>query len=195
MAKQAEKKKELMIQRVNLSDSILKTWENNFLRTVKVPIHKFLLTETDIHNKFTVKIDEEERTFSLEGMTPEEFVILKEYNADEDLYWLCKYEYAQLLMSRFNKKIYFSESTDKKTKIKTNEQFEKFKEYTPSQLYLPSRQPKSRKAVTETEIDKNMEEDATGFLFNDEETEQINIPGLEESDEEDNYIFETEDEE
>jgi hypothetical protein len=169
MAKQSEKKRDLMIQRVNLSESVLKYWEDNFKRTLNVAIHKFLLDESDLHVEFSVDIDENTRVFSIEGMTNEEFIILKEHELDEDVYWLCKYEYAQFLMGRFNKNIKYTESIDKKTKVKQFEFVEKNKTYTDSQLYLPNKVAKSKKTTEATEVDKNLENDAIGFLFEDED--------------------------
>lgn len=197
MAKQSEKKRDLMIQRINLSDAVLQYWEDTLRRTLNVAIHKFLLTEDDIHSKFSVKSEEGERVFSLEGMTNEEFVILKEYKEDENIYWLCKFEYAQFLMGRFNKKMVYTESFDKKTKIKKFEYIETEKEYTDSQLYLPNRTPKSKKSSAEQDVDKNMERDAVGFLFDDEDGTEEGTSDLDNSsfeiDETDNFSYNEED--
>lgn len=171
MAKTAEKKKDLMIQKVNLSESILHHWKQHYTRIIETPCHRFLLEVSDIGKQFEVETDGEKRVFSIEGMTEENYIILKEYKTDEVIYWMCKTEFAQFLLKRFNKLTKITESVDKKTKSRVVSFREIHKEYTDNQLYLPNKSMR-RKSVEKTEEKAQTGDlDLTG-LFQDE----IEIP-------------------
>lgn len=94
-----EKKKDLMVMKCNLTETILNHWRNNLVRVLSTPSHKFLLKVDDVNKKFTTKINDVDRVFSIEGFTEDEFILLREYRSDDkdDYYWMCRYEYAQLL--------------------------------------------------------------------------------------------------
>jgi hypothetical protein len=170
MAKSIEKR-DLMVQKINLSKSMLLIWENNLRRLLNVAIHKYKIDESDIHKHFDVlQPDGSNRTFSIEGITDEDYTILKEYTETGELYWMCKYEYAQYLMGRLNNKIKYDESTDKKTKVTKVEITLKPKEYTDAQLYLPNKHTKRNKSEEEKiEVNPEMTDDIFPFLFEDDE--------------------------
>lgn len=164
-------KRDLMVQKINLSEAMLLIWENNLRRLLNVAIHKYKISESDIHEQFdVVQPDGSMRTFSIEGITDEDYTILKEYTENGELYWMCKYEYTQFLMGRLNNKIKYDETTDKKTKVTKVEITLEPKEYTDAQLYLPNKHAKRKKPEEEkVEIDPEMTDDLFPFLFDDDE--------------------------
>lgn len=179
-------RRDLMVQKINLSEAMLLIWENNLRRLLNVAIHKYKIVESDIHDKFDVaQPDGSMRTFSIEGITDEDYTILKEYTDNGELYWMCKYEYAQYLLGRLNNKIKCDESVDKKTKVTKTEITLEPKDYTDSQLYLPNKPAKRKKPEEEkAEIDPEMTDEIFPFLFDDDD----DVPAFELDDESETII-------
>lgn len=186
MAKQADKKKDLMIQKINLTDSILLYWEKQLRQNLTAECNKFLFNLSDIHQKFEVDLGLEKRYFSLEGMTPEDYTILKEYKETGDIYWMCKYEYTQFLMNKFNVLTKIKEFVDKKTKTKSIHVDEVQKEYTDSQLYLPNKS--ARRRASEPAIEKVEKIKDPDSLFEDED-EDVEIIPLDEVEAPEDYAY------
>jgi hypothetical protein len=97
-----KEERQIMRQKVNISDVLIKSWEVNYLHDIRQLIHPSLMEASDLGKTF----EHQGRTFEIVGMTTGGTLMVRETREEGIFYWECTRQFVQLKLERYNKEFY-----------------------------------------------------------------------------------------
>jgi hypothetical protein len=153
--------KQLMRQKVNVTEPLIRLWQEYFMDDIRSIIHASLMQPDDIGKTF----EHQNRTFEIVGMTISKTIVLREIREEGTFYWECTRHFVQMKLERFNEEFY---SVPKKKRMST-----RLIPYQDHQMFLPPLNKRVKTETLEREIEEveNIEVSYQDDSFNDETEE------------------------
>jgi hypothetical protein len=140
MAKSRTTDRPLMRQKVNITESLMKKYKDNYFFHIRQLIHSSFMKPEDLYTTF----EHQERVFEIIGLTDSDTMMLRECREEGVFFWECQRYFVQMKLGRFNS------AFDKENSTRGNSIWIPM-EYTQAQLLLPPKPRKRRRKVTEEE--------------------------------------------
>lgn len=97
-----KEERQLMRQKINVSDVLIESWKANYLHDIRHMIHPSLMKPEDIGTTF----EHQGRTFEILGMSIGGSLMLRETREEGVFYWECTRQFVQLKLERFNQEFF-----------------------------------------------------------------------------------------
>jgi len=99
----------LMRQRVNVTETLINKWVENYLFDIRHVIHQIPLEKEHLNQTF----EHQGRTFELIGMGESRSIMLRETRSEGTFYWECTRQFVQMKFGLFNKEFVSVAGTSK----------------------------------------------------------------------------------
>jgi hypothetical protein len=97
-----KEERQIMRQKVNVSDVLIESWKANYLHDIRNLIHPSLMEKEDLGKTF----EHQGRTFEIVGMSTGGTLMVRETREEGIFYWECTRQFVQMKLQRFNKEFY-----------------------------------------------------------------------------------------
>jgi hypothetical protein len=97
-----KEERQLMRQKINISDILIESWKSNYLHDIRHMIHPSLMKEEDLGTIF----EHQGRTFEILGMSIGGSIMLRETREEGVFYWECTRQFVQLKLERYNREFF-----------------------------------------------------------------------------------------
>lgn len=97
-----KEERQLMRQKVNISEVLIESWKANYLHDIRNMIHPSMMEETDLGTTF----EHQNRHFEIIGLTISGTLMLRETREEGIFYWEATRSFVQMKLGRLNKEFY-----------------------------------------------------------------------------------------